>query len=422
MKKSIDRRNFLKLTATGAAGGLLVGSGAAAGAATGTAAGASSGTGAATGVSAGTGSIMTGAHNSAASSGNGEIIHRTLGRTGLKVPVVSLGVMRVDNPRIVTLALDGGMTLLDTAHGYQNGRNETMLGELLKDRKRDSFYLCTKVNPRREVLTTEQFIEMFEISLERLKTGYVDILYLHAMSTREGTLHENYLEALTRMRDQGKARFTGVTTHSNEPEVIRAAIESNVYDVVCTAYNFKMDHFTELNKAIAEAAGAGLGVIAMKTMAGAFWDRERQDPINTKAALKCALQNENIHTSIPGVTAFHELEDNFEVNKDITLTEEEIRDLRLNDQKGGLFCLGCEECLGQCPEGMPIPDFMRSFMYAYGYRDLSLARSTIDSLELCGDSCDNCHACRVTCTQGFNVADRIRDIDRLRHVPSEFLA
>ncbi len=394
MGKSLDRRNFLKLSAAGAAGGLLAGAGTA-------------------------GASVRGTDTVEQSNG---IIHRTLGRTGLKVPVVNLGVMRVDNPRIVTMALNGGMTLLDTAHGYQNGRNEEMLGELLKDRPRDSYYMCTKVNPRREVFTVPQFIDMFEISLDRLKTDYVDILYLHAQSNREGTLHENYLEALTRMRDQGKTRFVGVTTHSNEPEVIRAAVESDIYDVVCTAYNFKMEQFTEIKKAIAEAAGAGLGVIAMKTMAGAYWDSERKDPINTKAALKFALQNENIHTSIPGVTAFHELEDNFEVNRAISLTGEELRDLRLNDQKGGLFCIGCEECLEQCPHGMPIPDFMRTFMYAYGYRDLSLARSTMDSLELCGDTCDNCDACRVTCTQGFNVAGRIKDIDRLRHVPSDFLA
>lgn len=394
MQRSLDRRNFLKLTATGAAGGLLA--------------------------SAGTvRAASSDAEDAAKTEG---IIHRTLGRTGLNVPVVNLGVMRVDNPRIVTMALDGGMTLLDTAHGYQNGRNEAMLGEILENRQRDSYYLATKVNPRREVLTVDQFIGMFEVSLERLKMDYVDILYLHGQSSREGTLHENYLKALTRLRDQGKARFLGVTTHSNEADVIRAAVESGIYDVVCTAYNFRMEQFSELKKAIAEAAGAGLGVIAMKTMAGVYWDKERQDPINTKAALKFALQNENIHTSIPGVTAFHELEDNFEVNKDIMLTEEELRDLRMDTSQGGLFCMGCEECLDQCPHNLPIPDFMRTFMYAYGYRDLSLARSTIDSLALRGDACESCDGCHVTCTQGFNVAQKIRDIDRLRNVPSDFLA
>ncbi len=393
MQKSYDRRKFLKLTAAGAAGGFLAGGGA----------------------------VSAASLNDLSTVIENGIIHRTLGRTGMKLPVVNLGVMRVDNPRIVTMALDGGMTLLDTAHGYQNGRNEEMLGKLLKVRPRDSFYIATKINPRGQELSVDEFIGQFEISLKRLQLEYVDILYLHAASSREGTLHENYLAALTKLRDQGRTRFAGVTTHSNEPEVIRAAVDSKVYDVVCPAYNFTMDNYLEIKQAIDEAAEAGLGVIAMKTMAGAYWDRERQDPINTKAALKYALQNKNIHTTIPGVTAFHELEDNFEVNRDISLTPEEIKDLRLDETAAGMFCLGCEQCIEQCPERMPVPDMMRSYMYAYGYRDMPLARATLDSLDLSGDACGNCNSCSVKCVREFNIAEKIKDIDRLRHVPADFL-
>ncbi len=394
MQKSLNRRNFIKLSAAGAAGGFL----------------------------AGGSNVNAASANNLSAAASNDIIHRTLGKTGMKVPVVNLGVMRVDNPRIVTMALDGGMTLLDTAHGYQNGRNEEMLGKLLKDRPRDSFYLATKVNPRGDQMSVDDFIGQFDISMERLQLEYVDILYLHAQSSREGTLNENYLTALTRLREQGRTRFIGVTTHSNEPEVIRAAIESNEYDVVCPAYNFTMDNYREIKQAIAEAAEAGLGVIAMKTMAGAYWDQERMDPINTKAALKYVLQDENIHTSIPGVTAFHELEDNFDVNRDISMTPGEIKDLRLEEASmGGLYCFGCKECIDQCPHNLPVPDMMRSYMYAYGYKDLSLARETMDSLSICGDACETCGSCQVKCVKGFNVAEKIKNIDRLRHVPSDFL-
>jgi uncharacterized protein len=388
MRKSLDRRNFLKLSA-GAAGGIL----------------ACNIPGAAAAVKP-------------VNYKNG-IIHRVLGRTGLMLPVVNLGVMRVDNPRIVTMALDGGMTLLDTAHGYQNGRNEEMLGELLKNRPRDSFYITTKIPPGGGGL--DEFMEKFEISLKRLQLDYVDILYLHGASSREITLNETWLKALTTIRDEGKTRFIGVTTHSREPEVIRAAIEGEIYDVVCPAYNFRMENFAEMKLAVAEAAEAGLGVIAMKTMAGAYWDKERTDPINTKAALKYALMNENIHTSIPGVTAFHELEDNFEVNSDITMTPDEINDLRLDVASAGMFCFGCETCQTQCVRGLPVSDIMRSYMYAYGYKDLSLARTTMDSLNLPAGVCEDCTSCPVSCVQGFDIAAKIKDIDRLRSVPGDFL-
>jgi hypothetical protein len=72
-------------------------------------------------------------------------IIRTLGRTGLEMPVVSMGVMNADNPNLVREALDSGIVMLDTAHGYQRGRNEQMIGEVIKGRPRDSYILATKV-------------------------------------------------------------------------------------------------------------------------------------------------------------------------------------------------------------------------------------------------------------------------------------
>jgi len=75
------------------------------------------------------------------------IIYRTLGRTGLKVPVVSFGVMRSDNAGLCKAAYEKGITLFDTAYGYQGGNNETMLGNLFKNYPRNSFILATKVKP-----------------------------------------------------------------------------------------------------------------------------------------------------------------------------------------------------------------------------------------------------------------------------------
>ena len=108
--------------------------------------------------------------------------------------------------------------------------------------------------------------------------------------------------------------------------------------------------------------------------------------------------------------------------RDISLTPDEINDLRLDQAQAGMFCYGCGQCRPQCRHNLPVSDIMRSYMYAYGYRDLSLARSTMDSLELPENPCENCDSCTVRCVQGFDVAEKIKDIDRLRDVPSDFLA
>ena len=75
------------------------------------------------------------------------VIKRRLGKTGIELPIVSFGVMRADSPALVHAAIKEGIMLFDTAHGYQGGKNEEMLGDVLKDYPRDSFVLATKVPP-----------------------------------------------------------------------------------------------------------------------------------------------------------------------------------------------------------------------------------------------------------------------------------
>jgi uncharacterized protein len=355
---------------------------------------------------------------------------RTLGRTGLEVPTVSMGVMNADNPNLVKAALDGGMVLLDTAHGYQDGRNEEMLGTVLPARKRDSFILCTKVYVSTLDRKTgkfpaetrpEEIEEKLDTSLARLGLDHVDILYLHCQSLRESVLHEGLLKVLAKTKTAGKTRFIGVSTHKNEPEVLRAAVEAKLYDVVLTSYNFRQDHHLEVQQAIGEAAQAGLGIVAMKTQAGVYWDKDKRATIDMKAALKWALRDPNVHTAIPGFVTFDQLEDDLQVMRDPTFTAEDEKSLIEPAKVAGLYCQGCDTCSGQCPDGLPIPDLMRSYMYGHAYRNREAAQALLLALDLPASPCDDCERCTVVCAKGFDVRTRIRDIVRLRRVPREFL-
>jgi predicted aldo/keto reductase-like oxidoreductase len=361
------------------------------------------------------------------------IVTRPFGATGLTLPVISMGCGACDNPEVVRAALDAGVVHLDTAWNYGNGANETMIAGVIEGRPRDSYVIGTKVpggpeNRRKAEYTSEAkagpFIEKFEQSLSRLKLDYVDILSLHCTINRGTTLWEEYLNALQKMKKEGKARLTGVSTHANEPEVIEAAIESGVYDCVITSYNFRQPHLKEMNAAIAKAAKAGLGIIAMKTQAGIYWDRERQNIINMTAALKWVLQNENVHTTIPGFSTFDQLETDLSVMEDLKLTTEEKGDLDLGENLGlpGLYCPQCSDCAAKCPKGVDVPALMRSYMYAYGYRNLASAKVALDSVGLEGMPCDDCLSCSIDCRMGFDVKGKIKDIARLRELPGDFVA
>ena len=351
-----------------------------------------------------------------------KIIYRTLGKTGIKLPIVSMGVAQANNPNLVRAALDAGIVYLDTAHTYQRGRNEEMVGGAIKGRPRDSFMIATKVKVGRSPtaeLIEKSFLEKFDLSLKRLGLEYVDILYFHESTTRELTLLEPILKALEKAKKEGKTRFVGVSTHRNEPEVIQAAIDSKFYDVVLTSYNYRQDHYSEVRKSIAKAALAGLGVVAMKVFAGGDW--RRVEIVNAKASMKWVLQDPNVHTAIPGFTTFDQMNTDLSVMEDLTLTETEKKDLQLQSSVEGFYCQGCEKCLPQCPHRLPIPDIMRAYMYTYGHRNLAAAQDLLFSLNLPANVCGDCEQCPVRCAKGFDISARIRDVVRLRDVPADFL-
>jgi len=352
-----------------------------------------------------------------------KFIYRPLGRTGLKLPIVSIGAECYE-PSVYKKALDEGIVHIDTSQYYYNGRHEQIVAEAVKGRPRDSFVIATSIllgrgtpgsfsTMRKE--DAPQLPEKFEISLKRLGLDHVDIFYVAATDSRETALYEPLVTGLQKIKKQGKARFVGVSAHQNEPEVLRAAVESKAHDVVLVAYNFRHPRREEIRTAVAEAAKAGLGVIVMKPMAGAFWDKEKKQPINGKAALKWVLQDENVTTSVPGISSLDQLETDLSVMENLALTAEEKADLKLADAgaPSGLYCPQCGICQTQCPAALEIPLFMRSYMYAYGYRDLGKARAALSQADMSRLQCIDCATCRVSCTMGFNVRERALDIAKL---------
>jgi predicted aldo/keto reductase-like oxidoreductase len=178
-----------------------------------------------------------------------------------------------------------------------------------------------------------------------------------------------------------------------------------------------------MNEALAYAARAGVGIVAMKTTAGAFRDKSRTSPLNTDAALKWVLQNEHVTSIVSGMSSVDELRKNIAMISNLKITDQELKDLNLANlnSESSMYCHQCDNCISQCPHNVDIPTLMRSYMYAYGYRNLEHAWYTLNQVDLSGRPCDTCDACRVKCIAGFDIKGRIRDIARLSDVPKEFI-
>jgi predicted aldo/keto reductase-like oxidoreductase len=305
-----------------------------------------------------------------------------------------------------------------------------MLGELFKSYPRNSFVLATKVaadDVSRQTgelgpgATKENILSKFELSLKRLQMKYVDILYFHGVSNRNTALAPQMLEAFGELKKQGKVRYVGMSTHQNEADIIQAAIDSNFYDVVLTAINFKHSQAELIKEKIALAAQKGIGIVAMKTMAGGFMDKERKRPINCSAALKWVLQDKNVSTSIPGIVAYDQMMQNFSVMENLELTEKEKADLEEARLVAGLYCDGCSQCLHQCKKHLPVNEYMRAFMYTYGYRHYENAYTVLDDIGGSSNPCGDCNNCTVNCPKGFHVAERIADVSRLSGMPKDMI-
>jgi predicted aldo/keto reductase-like oxidoreductase len=363
---------------------------------------------------------------------NKKIIYRMLGRTGIKVPLISMNPGR--NGNLIHEALDAGLIYFDTAHFYGGGFDERVIGESLKERPRDSFLISTKIIGLRDNRTSlplksvspaefrADFFKKVNRSLKRLQMDYVDILCLHGAGNPELVKLAIIKDLMLELKKNGKTRFIGVSLHQKEPSLIQAIIREKIYDVILTTYNFRQPHSEEVKKAIADAAQSGLGVVAMKVMAGVYWDRERKHPINTKAALKWVLQDQNVHTADVSINTFEHLEQNMSVMEDLTLTPEEEADLQFGKNKAltGLYCAQCGRCRSQCRHNLDIPTVMRSYMYAYGYRNPGKAKETLQQRLLEDITCRKCSTCAVSCTMGFDVRQKCSDIIRVLDIPDEF--
>ncbi len=354
------------------------------------------------------------------------MIYGVLGKTGLKVSRLGIGGNVASDPSVLLLAYDLGVNLFDTARSYNSGNSERVLGSLFGKDKRKNVLLQTKSTAR----TKDEALRDLETSLRDLATDYIDIWHLHGRNT-PAEVNDGLFEAQRLAKQQGKIRFAGVSMHFTMKEMIPYLVKLGQTDVILTSYNFSMPPEMEMEKHIAAARAAGIGIVAMKTMAGGFARIQRGDRLYTDnpqaltarlkqpgampAALKWALRNKNVDTAIVAVTDREQLEENVAATP-ATFTDSDRKLLAAQlDFIRPLYCRMCGECAGRCPQGLPVGDMLRILSYADGYGDLPLARERFRELpeRVRRVRCSDCVSCAVECPNGVRVASRLRKAQQL---------
>ena len=329
--------------------------------------------------------------------------YRTLGKTGLKVTAVGMGVMNCSDVAVLQRAFDLGINFYDTADCYMRGHNEEMVGKVFEG-KRNKVHIQTKVHPGSE----KKMRDSVERSLRRLRTDYIDVLVWHGHHKPEEVSDPGLFEFMAKLKKEGKVCFTGFSAHSNMASLLREAAKSAGHDVALVSYNFT--HSKGLKEAVALAAKAGIGIVAMKTQAGGYKKEKMEGLTPHQAALRYVLTDLNVAAAVPGVTSIEQIEECAAVMK-TSFSERNRNDL--NQYRAfleGRICTMCGGCAGECPNGVVYGELLRLVMYHDGYENDRLARESIEKSPALAqiERCSDCSSCLVQCRRGIDIRAKMQ--------------
>ena len=198
---------------------------------------------------------------------------RTLGRTGLQVPIISFGASslgqefrRVDLTEAlqsVRAALDCGMNLIDTSPFYGRGMSEVLLGIALRDIPRDRYLLCTKLG-RYDLqhfdFSARRVAESVDVSLHRLGTDHVDIMLCHDIEfVKMQQIVDETLPALRKVQQQGKVRCIGFSGYPQK--IFHFMCDQTDVDVVLSYNQYTLQNTRFADETVPYLKEKGIGVM-----------------------------------------------------------------------------------------------------------------------------------------------------------------
>jgi predicted aldo/keto reductase-like oxidoreductase len=389
--------------------------------------------------------------------------YRTLGRTGFRVSDIAMGNGAKES-NLVRYAYDHGINYFDTGESYGNGTHERTIGGAMKHMDRSKIFVTTKLELE-EGDTERSILDRYGKCLERLETGYVDALFMHAVYHADTLKNEGFHAAVKKLKADDKLRFAGLSCHGpretdqdSMEQVLGTAVEDGRFDLVLMSYNFM--NFEAAERILALCRQHDVGTTAMKTAPGAneikafdpehptgdylayierkekegqsreeiveeiqsWLARQQKTYDNTKpfrekygvasasemraTAIKWVLQNDDMHAVCVRMRSFEEV-DRFVA---LSGSKLELAERRFLDEfrvaHNGLYCRhGCAECLGRCSEGLAVSTIMRYSYYFIGQGREKEAMGSYARLgEANGARCLGCSApCDGACPYGVDI-------------------
>src|SRR5206468_11310247 len=230
--------------------------------------------------------------------------------------------------------------------------SEQVIGQALKPHRQKIFIaskFCSADGHLPQDTPVAQIIASVESSLRRLQTDYLDVCIIHEVNGLDRLMAPTFHEAFDRLKQQGKARFLGVSSHTpNLEEVMRHAVDSGRFAMLLVAYNF--NNWPDLTTIFRDAHARGIGVVAMKTLKGAkatvLKDFADQSQAFSQAAFKWVLSNPHVSGLVVSISDFDQI-DEYLYASGQRITDTDVALLRRYEELTSRdYCRpGCGACL-----------------------------------------------------------------------------
>lgn len=349
--------------------------------------------------------------------------YRKLGATGIEMSDISFGGAGIGDPGVVARAVERGVNYFDTSPDYSRTGSEQVIGRALRPHRQNVFIaskFCTADGHLPKDTPVREIIRSVEASLRRLQTDYLDVAIIHEVNDLGRLMAPTFHEAFDRLKEQGKVRFLGVSSHTpNLEQVMRHAVDSGRFQMLLVAYNFK--NWPDLTTIFRDAHERGVGVVAMKTLKGAratvLKDFQPGRQAFSQAAFKWVLSNPNVSGLVVSIQDYHQV-DEYLYASEKALTDGDLALLEDYDRRIARdYCRpGCGQCLDQCPNQVPVDDVFRYAMYAedYGWRRQAAEQYARIPLAQNASACESCPApCQAACPFEISIREKLVGFHRL---------
>ncbi len=369
--------------------------------------------------------------------------YRVLGRTGFKVSDIGIGTSRQFPVEVIKMLLDAGVNYIDTAERYGRGQSETNVGKAIKGRDRKSLFITSKLNLRGSE-TKEEIIERTNKCLERLQTPYIDCMMIHSVSMKTIKM-ESFHQAAKQLKGEGKLRFIGVSNHGprfgrkgdSMEKVLLAAATDGRFDVMLIVYNFLKK--TEGEAVIEACKKKNIGVTIMKSnpvgryysllekveqmkkegkkvddRTKRYFDRLKETAVQAEvfakkhdlkdpseisnAALRFVLNNPKVDVLNLAFGSFEDVEKFLPISGSRLESKDKKKLIMYEQGPGNFYCRhACGICETNCPHDVPVNTIMRYNHYFDGHGSEKYAMDKYASLdtvkaELCQDCSGHCES------------------------------